>query len=212
MRIKLNVPEDLSEITLAQYQRWIKIAEKQEEVNTFYQQKMIEIFCNANLQDIMQMRLKDIQEITTHLDSLFNNTPEFQPLFKLEDEEFGFIPKLDEMTFGEYIDLDNYLADWQQMDSAMAVLFRPVTYKRKGKYLIEDYVSSEKYDLSEMPLNVVLGSLVFFCDLKNELLKHIMNYLKTQDIVDIPQSLKDLLESGVGINPYMGLQKEKLIK
>ena len=212
MRIKLNVPEDLSEITLAQYQRWIKIAEKQEEVNTFYQQKMIEIFCNANLQDIMQMRLKDIQEITTHLDSLFNNTPEFQPLFKLEDEEFGFIPKLDEMTFGEYIDLDNYLADWQQMDSAMAVLFRPVTYKRKGKYLIEDYVSSEKYDLSEMPLNVVLGSLVFFCDLKNELLKHIMNYLKTQDIVDIPQSLKDLLESGVGINPFMGLQKEKLIK
>ena len=212
MRIKLNVPEDLSEITLAQYQRWIKIAEKQEVVNTFYQQKMIEIFCNANLQDIMQMRLKDIQEITTHLDSLFNNTPEFQPLFKLQDEEFGFIPKLDEMTFGEYIDLDNYLADWQQMDSAMAVLFRPVTYKRKGKYLIEDYVSSEKYDLSEMPLNVVLGSLVFFCDLKNELLKHIMNYLKTQDIVDIPQSLKDLLESGVGINPYMGLQKERLIK
>ena len=212
MRIKLNVPEDLSEITLAQYQRWIKIAEKQEEVNTFYQQKMIEIFCNANLQDIMRMRLKDIQEITTHLDSLFNNTPEFQPLFKLQDEEFGFIPKLDEMTFGENIDLDNYLADWQQMDSAMAVLFRPVTYKRKGKYLIEDYVSSEKYDLSEMPLNVVLGSLVFFCDLKNELLKHIMNYLKTQDIVDIPQSLKDLLESGVGINPYMGLQKEKLIK
>lgn len=212
MRIKLNVPEDLSEITLAQYQRWIKIAEKQEVVNTFYQQKMIEIFCNANLQDIMQMRLKDIQEITTHLDSLFNNTPEFQPLFKLQDEEFGFIPKLDEMTFGEYIDLDNYLADWQQMDSAMAVLFRPVTYKRKGKYLIEDYVSSEKYDLSEMPLNVVLGSLVFFCDLKNELLKHIMNYLKTQDIVDIPQNLKDLLESGVGINPYMGLQKERLIK
>jgi|TARA_A100001391_G_C5068966_1_gene277840 hypothetical protein len=212
MRIKLNVPEDLSEITLAQYQRWIKIAEKQEEINTFYQQKMIEIFCNANLQDIMQMRLKDIQEITTHLDSLFNNTPEFQPLFKLEDEEFGFIPKLDEMTFGEYIDLDNYLADWQQMDSAMAVLFRPVTYKRKGKYLIEDYVSSEKYDLSEMPLNVVLGSLVFFCDLKNELLKHIMNYLKTQDILDIPQNLKDLLESGVGINPYMGLQKERLIK
>lgn len=212
MRIKLNVPEDLSEITLAQYQRWIKIAEKQEEVNTFYQQKMIEIFCNANLQDIMQMRLKDIQEITTHLDSLFNNTPEFQPLFKLEDEEFGFIPKLDEMTFGEYIDLDNYLADWQQMDSAMAVLFRPVTYKRKGKYLIEDYVSSEKYDLSEMPLNVVLGSLVFFCDLKNELLKHILNYLKTQDIVDIPQNLKDLLESGVGINPFMDLQKERLIK
>ena len=208
MKIKLNVPENLSEITLAQYQRWVKIIDKEEEVGTFYQQKMIEIFCNAELQHIMQMRVKDIEEITTHLNTLFNEKPEFKPLFRLEDEEFGFIPKLDEMTFGEYIDLDNYLTDWQQMDSAMAVLFRPVTLKRKGKYLIKDYVSSEKYDLSEMPLDVVLGSLVFFCDLKNELLKHILSYLKTQDIVDIPQNLKALLESGVGINPFMDLQKE----
>jgi|TARA_R100001594_G_scaffold75016_1_gene109765 hypothetical protein len=208
MKIKLNVPENLSEITLAQYQRWVKIIDKEEEVGTFYQQKMIEIFCNAELQHIMQMRVKDIEEITTHLNTLFNEKPEFKPLFRLEDEEFGFIPKLDEMTFGEYIDLDNYLTDWQQMDSAMAVLFRPVTFKRKGKYLIEDYVSSEKYDLSEMPLDVVLGSLVFFCDLKNELLKHILSYLKTQDIVDIPQNLKALLENGVGINPFMDLQKE----
>ena len=208
MKIKLNVPENLSEITLAQYQRWVKIIDKEEEVGTFYQQKMIEIFCNAELQHIMQMRVKDIEEITTHLNTLFNEKPEFKPLFRLEDEEFGFIPKLDEMTFGEYIDLDNYLTDWQQMDSAMAVLFRPVTFKRKGKYLIEDYVSSEKYDLSEMPLDVVLGSLVFFCDLKNELLKHILSYLKTQEVVDIPQNLKALLENGVGINPFMDLQKE----
>jgi hypothetical protein len=208
MKIKLNVPENLSEITLAQYQRWVKIIDKEEEVGTFYQQKMIEIFCNAELQHIMQMRVKDIEEITTHLNTLFNEKPEFKPLFRLDDEEFGFIPKLDEMTFGEYIDLDNYLTDWQQMDSAMAVLFRPVTFKRKGKYLIEDYVSSEKYDLSEMPLDVVLGSLVFFCNLKQELLKHILSYLKTQEVVDIPQNLKALLESGVGINPFMDLQKE----
>ena len=212
MKIKLNVPEDLSEITLFQYQRWIKIVDKQDEIGTFYQQKMVEIFCNAELQHIMQMRVKDIEEITTHLDNLFNQKPEFKALFRLEDEEFGFIPKLDDMTFGEYVDLDNYLSNWSRMDSAMAVLFRPVVYKRKGKYLIEDYVSSEQYDLSDMPLDVVLGALIFFCDLKNELLKHILNYLKTQDIVDIPQNLKDLLESGIGIPVYTDLLKERLEK
>ena len=212
MKIKLNVPEDLSEITLSQYQRWIKIVDKQDEIGTFYQQKMVEIFCNAELQHIMQMRVKDIEEITTHLDNLFNQKPEFKALFRLEDEEFGFIPKLDDMTFGEYVDLDNYLSNWSRMDSAMAVLFRPVVYKRKGKYLIEDYVSSEQYDLSDMPLDVVLGALIFFCDLKNELLKHILNYLKTQDIVDIPQNLKDLLESGIGIPVYTDLLKERLEK
>ena len=212
MKIKLNVPEDLSEITLFQYQRWIKIVDKQDEIGTFYQQKMVEIFCNAELQHIMQMKVKDIEEITTHLDSLFNQKPDFKALFRLEDEEFGFIPKLDDMTFGEYVDLDNYLSNWSRMDSAMAVLFRPVVYKRKGKYLIEDYVSSEQYDLSDMPLDVVLGALIFFCDLKNELLKHILNYLKTQDIVDIPQNLKDLLESGIGIPVYTDLLKERLEK
>ena len=212
MKIKLNVPEDLSEITLSQYQRWIKIVDKQDEIDTFYQQKMVEIFCNAELQHIMQMRVKDIEEITTHLDNLFNQKPDFKALFRLEDEEFGFIPKLDDMTFGEYVDLDNYLSNWSRMDSAMAVLFRPVVYKRKGKYLIEDYVSSEQYDLSDMPLDVVLGALIFFCDLKNELLKHILNYLKTQDIVDIPQNLKDLLESGIGIPVYTDLLKERLEK
>ena len=210
MKIKLNVPESLSEITLAQYQKWIKIVEKEEQISTFYQQKMIEIFCNANLKEIMQMRIKDVEEITTHLDNLFKEKSEFKALFKLGEDEFGFIPKLDDMTFGEYIDLDTYLTDWQQMDLAMSVLYRPVVYKRKGKYIIEDYVSSDKYDLSEMPLDVVMGSLLFFCNLKTELLSHIMNYLKTQDIVDIPQNLKDLLKSGVGINPFMDYQKEIL--
>ena len=52
MKIKLNVPENLSEITLEQYQRWIKIVEKEEQLTTFYQQKMIEIFCKANLKEI----------------------------------------------------------------------------------------------------------------------------------------------------------------
>jgi hypothetical protein len=210
MKIKLNIPESLSEITLAQYQKWVKIVEKEEQLTTFYQQKMIEIFCNANLKEIMQMRIKDVEEITTHLDNLFKEKSEFKALFKLGEDEFGFIPKLDDMTFGEYIDLDTYLTDWQQMDLAMSVLYRPVVYKRKGKYIIEDYVSSDKYDLSEMPLDIVMGSLLFFCNLKTELLSHIMNYLKTQDIVDIPQNLKDLLKSGVGINPFMDYQKEIL--
>ena len=84
MKIKLNVPENLSEITLAKYQRWVKIIDKEEEVGTFYQQKMIEIFCNAELQHIMQMRVKDIEEITTHLNTLFNEKPEFKPLFSFK--------------------------------------------------------------------------------------------------------------------------------
>lgn len=206
MKINLNIPENLSEITLAQYQKWIKIIDN-EELSTFFQQKMIEIFCNADLKDILQMRVKDVDEVTAHIDNIFNEKPKFQPTFELDNVEYGFIPKLDEMTFGEYVDLDTYMGEWDSMSSAMSILFRPIKYKRKDKYLIEDYEGSDKHNLSNMPLNVVMGALVFFCNLRSELQKHILSYLKTQDTVHIPQELKDSLASGVGINPFTDLQR-----
>ena len=206
MKINLNIPENLSEITLAQYQKWIKIIDN-EELSTFFQQKMIEIFCNADLKNILQMRVKDVDEVTTHIDNIFKEKPKFQATFKLDNVEYGFIPKLDEMTFGEYVDLDTYMGEWDSMSSAMSILFRPIKYKRKDKYLIEDYESSDKHNLSNMPLNVVMGALVFFCNLRSELQTHILNYLKTQDTVHIPQELKDSLASGDGINPFTDLQR-----
>ena len=183
MNFKLNIPESLNEVTLSQYQKWVKIIDE-EKISTFFQQKMIEIFCNADLKKILQMKVKDVDEVTSNIDNLFNEKPLFVPTFNLGEIEFGFIPQLDEMTFGEYIDLDNYLTDWETMHKAMSVLFRPILHKRKGKYVIEDYKGSDTYNLSEIPLNVVMGALVFFCNLRNELQKHILNYLKTQEEVE----------------------------
>jgi len=209
MNFKLNIPESLNEVTLSQYQKWVKIIDE-EKISTFFQQKMIEIFCNAELKKILQMKVKDVDEVTTNIDNLFNEKPLFVPTFNLGEIEFGFIPQLDEMTFGEYIDLDNYLTDWETMHKAMSVLFRPILHKRKGKYVIEEYQGSDTYNLSEMPLNVVMGALVFFCNLRNELQKHILNYLKTQDEVEIPQGLKDSLKNGIGINPSIPYHREIL--
>jgi hypothetical protein len=209
MNFKLNIPESLNEVTLSQYQKWVKIIDE-EKISTFFQQKMIEIFCDAELKKILQMKVKDVDEVTSNIDNLFNEKPLFVPTFNLGEIEFGFIPQLDEMTFGEYIDLDNYLTDWKTMHKAMSVLFRPILHKRKGKYVIEEYQGSDTYNLSEMPLNVVMGALVFFCNLRNELQKHILNYLKTQDEVEIPQGLKDSLKNGIGISPYIPYHREIL--
>lgn len=209
MNFKLNIPESLNEVTLSQYQKWVKIIDE-EKISTFFQQKMIEIFCNSELKKILQMKVKDVDEVTSNIDNLFNEKPLFVPTFNLGEIEFGFIPQLDEMTFGEYIDLDNYLTSWDTMHKAMSVLFRPILHKRKGKYVIEDYKGSDTYNLSEMPLNVVMGALVFFCNLRNELQKHILNYLKTQNEVEIPQGLKDSLKNGIGISPYIPYHREIL--
>jgi hypothetical protein len=118
----------------------------------------------------------------------------------MNGKEFGFIPKLDDISFGEYVDLDTYLADWESMHKAMGVLFRPITFKKKKQYLIEDYDSADKYDMTEVTLDVAFGSLVFFYSLKNELQKTILNYLATQQEIELPQHLRDSLQNGVGIN------------
>lgn len=207
MKLKINIPEALNEITLNQYQKWLKIAEGKQ-LDTFLQQKMVEIFCNIPLKQVLQIKAIDVDNICNELNKLFTQDSKFIDKFNLNDLEFGFIPKLDEMTFGEYVDLDNYISDWQLMHKAMGVLFRPITYKRKDQYLIEDYESSEKYDMKNITLDIVLGSLVFFYDLKNELKKAILNYLATQKETEVPQPLKDLLVSGDGINQFMESQME----
>ena len=207
MKLKINVPETLKEITLNQYQKWLKIAEGKQ-LDTFLQQKMVEIFCNIPLKQVLQIKAFDVENICNELNKLFIQESKFINKFNFNDKEFGFIPKLDDMTFGEYVDLDNYISDWQLMHKAMSVLYRPITYKRKDQYLIEDYESSDKYDMKNISLDIVLGSLVFFYDLKNELKKAILNYLATQKETEVPQPLKDLLVSGDGINQFMDLQME----
>ncbi len=199
MKLTINIPETLNEVTLKQYQKWLKIADGKE-LDSFLQQKMVEIFCNIPLKNVLQIKAIDINKICQELSKLFTKEPKFIDRFTMNEKEFGFIPKLDDISFGEFVDLDTYLADWEMMNKAMGVLFRPITYKKKNQYLIEDYESSDKYDMTETTLDVVFGSLVFFYSLRNELQKTILSYLATHKEIELPQQMRDSLLNGAGIN------------
>tara|TARA_R110002020_G_scaffold130809_1_gene292540 strand:- start:20 stop:691 length:672 start_codon:yes stop_codon:yes gene_type:complete len=209
MKAKLLVPENLSEITLEQYQKFIKISEENKD-SLFLQQKMVEIFCNIDLKQVLNIKYNSIKKITKHLNNLFEQKPSFIPTFKRGELEFGFIPKLDDMTFGEYVDLDTTLNKWKTMHKAMGVLFRPITLKQNGKYLIKQYDNYDNYDMQKMPLDVVLGSLVFFWNLSKELLNHIPTYFKKELQNLTLQQKQTLQENGVGIKAFMGLVEEVL--
>ena len=209
MKLTINIPESLDEVTLKQYQKWLKIADGKE-VDNFLQQKMIEIFCNIPLKQVLQIKAIDINNICESINKLFEQKPKFINKFNLNGKEFGFIPKLDDMSFGEYIDLDTYIADWELMHKAISVLFRPITLNKKEQYLIEDYESSEKYDLQNVTLDIVFGALVFFWNLRKELLNRMVNYLENQTELKIPLHLLDSLKSGVGINPFTDFAKVTL--
>lgn len=203
MQVKITIPTSLNEITLEQYQRFLSIVENNPE-SDFVQQKMIEIFCNVPLKLVDLMPLKEVNEIIDTLNNMFSVDYKLKTIFKLADTNFGFIPNLDEITLGEYSDLDNYFGKWDKMHNAMAVLYRPITDKSGDKYLIQDYNGTITYCdvMKKMPLDVVFGAMVFFYNLSNELLISSLNYLEMNPQVQtmIAKHNSDLNGDGIALS------------
>jgi hypothetical protein len=211
MKLQITIPTSLEEITLQQYQKFLSIA-KDNPDGDFLQHKMVEIFCGIDLKNAAKISYKDVNEITSNLSNLFNQKYELKRTFKLGDTEFGFITNLDEITLGEYTDLDKHISDWDMMHNAMAVLYRPITKKLKDKYQIEEYNGSYTYcdAMKYAPVDVVLGAVVFFYTLGNELLKSTIHYLENNKEFQNIVNNHNLEVNGVGIAHSMLLLKEML--
>jgi len=202
MKVEINVPDSLNEITLEQYQRFEKLNTEDNQGSTFLLQKMVEIFCNLDLKDVAEIKYKSVQEIVVHLNKIFDTKHTLIPTFNLRGVEYGFIPVLDDMTLGEYVDLDENLGDWKSMHKAMSVLYRPITFKKGHKYTIKKYKGMNDI-MKDAPLDVVFAAMVFFWNLNSELIATILNYLQ-KEVNNLTTHQRERLEaSGVGINQSM---------
>ena len=207
-KVKIVVPNSLAEITLGQYQEYLKSIDKldpEKDARTI-NKKLIEHFCGIEEKMVDKVAYKDVIKVVNVISSAFDKDYELVQLFKLLDVQMGFIPKLDDMSLGEYVDTENFLGDWQNMHRAMAVLYRPVNFRKKERYTIADYSPSDEISLlmKEMPLNVVMGCMVFFYRLGMELSQATLTYIRKTVKTDTTSDLKEALEkNGVGINQFM---------
>tara|TARA_R110002124_G_C8743595_1_gene497635 strand:+ start:43 stop:693 length:651 start_codon:yes stop_codon:yes gene_type:complete len=208
MAIKIKIPTSLKDITLRQYKRFLKIQENVKE-ERFLNAKMIEIFCNVKLEKVMLLKLKDAEEISGILSKLFNEKPSLVSKFKLNGVNYGFHPQLDDLSLGEYIDLDNFIGDWDNIEKAMNVLYRPILVKLKEKYSIEDYQVGNESNLLDMPMDAVLSSIFFLWNLGLELSQTMTNCLDKGEEQVLIQYLNSQ-ENGVGISQFMDSLKETL--
>lgn len=208
MKAYIDVPDSLSDIKLRQYQKFVKETKDNEDTD-FIQNKIIEIFCNVRASDVKKIKYTDIKKISDRINKLFEEKPALVRNFNLYGINYYFIPNLDEISLGEYIDIDTYISDWDNIHIAMNVLYRPLKQKLKEKYLIEDYNENNNTVLQDMPLDAVMSSIFFFYHLGNDLLKVIVNYL--QNSQEIQQALDQTsVKSGDGITVSMLSLKETL--
>lgn len=175
MQIEVSVPSSLKEVKLKDYQDYLLIEEPTND-------DMLKCILNIDQKELGKIKASDVDFLLGHVINLFEEKQELIPKFKMYGIEYGFIPNLDEITYGENKDVTTYINEWGTMHKAMAVLFRPIKQKQRDKYIIEEYEGSHKYSevMKDMPLNVVMGAMVFFYNLTNVLLKSIPSFLEKE--------------------------------
>ena len=208
MKVKIKIPTSLKDITLRQYKKFLKIQENEKDLN-FLNAKMIEIFCNIELGNVMLLKVQDSNEITTILTDLFEEKPKLVTDFQIGKVKYGFHPELDDLTLGEYIDLDTFIGDWDNIEKAMNVLYRPILAKIKDKYSIEEYKLGKEVELLDMPMDAVISSVFFLWNLGIDLSKTMMNYLDKAETQALTQYLTSQA-SGDGIAAFTASLKGTL--
>lgn len=213
MKMKIVYPEKLSEIPLKSYQEWVKVSEGSND-EEFLSHKFVTIFLGLKLHEAVQVRNSDMQRMINKLAVVLKEKPVFKQTFKFQGIEFGFIPNLEEMTWGEYIDIESNLMSWDKYHIALSVLYRPITKRIKDTYEIMPYKADEKYhDVFKLiPLDIALSGSVFFWNLEKELLidtllslekkKELMN----TKIMTLAKKV-NLVNNGDGITQFIDLLK-----
>tara|TARA_R110000822_G_scaffold36152_2_gene101925 strand:+ start:593 stop:1246 length:654 start_codon:yes stop_codon:yes gene_type:complete len=209
MAIKITIPTSLKDITLRQYKKFLNISDNLKTSDRFVNAKLIEIFCKLPLTEVMRLKVRDSEEITESIYKMFEEKPDLVKQFKIGKTEYGFHPKLDDMSLGEYIDLDTFIGDWDNIEKAMAVLYRPVITELKGKYIIQDYEVGKGETVLDMPMDCVMSSIFFLWNLGLELSQTMTNSLEQEELQALTQSL-NFQANGGGINRFTDSLTEML--
>lgn len=179
--MKVKIAEDLSGITLLQFQKYELYL--QGEPNLL---QKIQIFTGISQEELSKVPKIDLEELELLIDKALDSPQPFVNRFKLGNIEFGFIPNFDKVTFAEFKNLHDYADSVEELHKTMAILFRPIknkfSFRRNKLYQIEDYNGTEQYaDIMKlMPMNIVTGALFFFLNLSKELLNHTQRYMQEE--------------------------------
>jgi len=103
-------------------------------------------------------------------------------VIKINDVEYGFHPNLDDITLGEYADIETYIKDGveKKLPEMMAILYRPIIEKKNDLYTIEAYdgnIRMRAEEMKSMSAEQVQSALVFFWSFAAVLLEILPLYL-----------------------------------
>ena len=178
------IPNNWSQISLGKYMNFMV---QYEEAPDEYSKQLITIsaFTEAPIELLEGCKKSDIDAVLDQLNKLTENSinTDLNTVITVDGIDYGFHPNLHELKLKEFVDLDNKLSNgWSDMDSVMAILYRPIIKQEKDKYEIEDYnfvTAKERAKIFKDKLSVstVNGAASFFLNIGMDYINITQHYL-----------------------------------
>ena len=176
-----NLIDSWADVTL---EKWLEIIKIETGSKTKEAEETIAALSDMPKKLIKELALRDVAIIMGKIAEMqANEDSSLKRIIEIEGIEYGFMPNLDEITLGEYADLETFIKNGSEkhMPEMMAVLYRKVTEKTdSGVYTIEKYggdLTIRAEQMKKMSAEQVQSALRFFFVLGTKLLKTLPSYL-----------------------------------
>ena len=162
---------------------WLKLTEFESGSKTKEAEETIAAMSDIPKQLINQLSLRDVAVIMGKIAELqAEQDGSLKKIIEIDGVEYGFHPNLDDITLGEYADIETFIKNGieENLPEVMAVLYRPITEKKNDIYTIAAYdgdIRMRTEEMKQMSAEQVQSALVFFYRLGKELSLILPSYL-----------------------------------
>jgi hypothetical protein len=198
-----NLIKKWSDVNL---KRWAELISMRTDTKSNEALDTIKVLTDIPTQIIKQLALSDVSQILSRIALMQSEAnTELVKRMTIDGIEYGFHPNLDDITLGEYADIETLIKEDLRncMPDLMAILFRPITEDKNGVYSIAAYdgnISVRREVMKEMSGEQVQNAMVFFWTLGKGLLRTLQLSLMEQTRKTMQETLaKPLEKDGVGL-------------
>ncbi len=200
------IPQKWTEVSLGSYQKFTEATTDETDEHTA-NLNAISALIGVPMEVLEKCKKNDIDQVIEVLGKLTEVVPNttLNLIVEIDGKRYGFHPNLKDITFGEFVDLDNYLENpLKNLHKVMGVLYREITFEKKGKYTIEEYDSLKALKNAELfkdklSIGTVNGAAAFFLNIGKEYQAIMLSSFKANSKKMLSkQQNKRSVESGVG--------------
>ena len=142
------------------------------------------------LKDLPREQVKFLQVYITTQFTEKSVTDELHNVFTHNGVEYGLENDWNKLAWGGWVDLEVFSSDdiEQNIHLIMAILYRPIKERKKGKYILHPYKADEIEDRANdfitLPVNYWFGASVFFFITGNLFMKDIESSLTMKNKIN----------------------------